>query len=136
MLVVYYMNRSFYPTSAVPPVSFLIHPKQIQIMWSQLYEYTLHPPHAGTHFRTRQNYIQSILRNAPGAPPREAHKHTGWAGLFLLLDSSSSLVKTAVTTVRKHILHILEIKKTCNNSADTPRPARALDAPLMIQSAR
>ena len=98
--------------------------------------YTLHPPHARTHFRTRQNCIQSIFYVMPGAPPREAHKHTGWAGLFLLLDSSSSLVKTAVTTVRKHILHILEIKKTCNNSADTPRPARALDAPLMIQSAR
>ena len=35
--VVFTLNRSFYtPTSAVPPVSFLIlHPREIQIMWSQ-----------------------------------------------------------------------------------------------------
>ena len=35
--VVFTFNRSFYPTtSAVPPVSFLIlHPREIQIMWSQ-----------------------------------------------------------------------------------------------------
>ena len=31
------LNRSFFPTtSAVPPVSFpIIHPREIQIMWSQ-----------------------------------------------------------------------------------------------------
>ena len=36
-VVVFALNRSFYATtSAVPPVSFLIlHPRQIQIMWSQ-----------------------------------------------------------------------------------------------------
>ena len=37
-LVVFTLNRSFYPTtsSAVPPVSFLIlHPREAQIMWSQ-----------------------------------------------------------------------------------------------------
>ena len=37
VVVVFALNRSFYPTtSAVPPVSFLIlHPGDIQIMWSQ-----------------------------------------------------------------------------------------------------
>ena len=37
VVVVFTLNRSFYPTtSAVPPVSFLIlHPREIQIMWSQ-----------------------------------------------------------------------------------------------------
>ena len=36
-VVVFTLNRSFYPTtSAVPPVSFVIlHPRGIQIMWSQ-----------------------------------------------------------------------------------------------------
>ena len=33
-VVVFILNRSFYPTtSAVPPVSFLIHPREIQIVW-------------------------------------------------------------------------------------------------------
>ena len=35
-VLVFTLNRSFYPTSAVPPVTVLIlHPKEIQIMWSQ-----------------------------------------------------------------------------------------------------
>ena len=36
VVVVFALNRSFYPTtSAVPPVSFLIHhPREIQMMWS------------------------------------------------------------------------------------------------------
>ena len=37
VVVVFTLNRSFHPTtSAVTPVSFLIvHPREIQIMWSQ-----------------------------------------------------------------------------------------------------
>ena len=37
VVVVFTLNRSFYPTtSAVPPVSFLIlHPREIQILWSK-----------------------------------------------------------------------------------------------------
>ena len=36
VVVVFALNRSFYPTtSAVPPVFFLINPREIQIMWSQ-----------------------------------------------------------------------------------------------------
>ena len=37
VVVVFTLNRSFYPrTSPVPPVSLLIlHPREIQIMWSQ-----------------------------------------------------------------------------------------------------
>ena len=37
LVVVFTLNRTFYPTSsAVPPVSFLIlHPKEIQFVWSQ-----------------------------------------------------------------------------------------------------
>ena len=35
VVVVFTLNRSFYPTTpAVPPVSFLIlHPREIQILW-------------------------------------------------------------------------------------------------------
>ena len=32
--VVFTLNRSFYPTTSVHPVSVLIHPREIHIMWS------------------------------------------------------------------------------------------------------
>ena len=35
-VVLFTLNRSFYPTtSAAPPVSFPIHPREIQILWPQ-----------------------------------------------------------------------------------------------------
>ena len=36
VVFVFTLNRSFYPTSAIPPMSFLIlHPRGTQIVWSQ-----------------------------------------------------------------------------------------------------
>ena len=36
--VAFTLNRSFYPTTSVHPVSELIHPRAIKIMWSQTLE--------------------------------------------------------------------------------------------------
>ena len=51
--VVFTLNRSFYPTTSVHPVSALIlHPREIQIMWSQT---------------VRQKYADELLNALPGA---------------------------------------------------------------------